>query len=738
MFVTKPSFARFAILLLILGWSAGWCRPAKAASGMVYRPSGDGLKMVIDTTWGEGFGYRPVRITATRTDTSPADRTIMVEVLIRPRHRYQGFHLRVTQEIEIPAGSGPVRTTLSVPHYSAWTVCQVNVLENGELLEKLSGLSQGWNRQDDLLAEFREGLPVVLVVGDKPPDTSRLVAPFPVEISQIYASQVTAIQRSVTPGTSVPQLPTALSRAPAELPERWIDYSSLDVVCISLAQLAQLKQARDEAFEALVRWTAAGGNLWVYGVGWDWRRLDRLEELVEFPGGEEAGDTETRGWNPPIERLYGERQLRGAWTNSSATVEDGFAGQFQVASPAAGRGKPTERQGGPGNPHFMQREYGMGLILAMAADDPFPGTLAEWRCVLNSVGPQRLLWSQRHGVSMMRPNGEYWKFLIPGVGLAPVTEFLVLITAFMLAIGPVNYWLLRRWRRLYLLVVTIPAAAAAVTFLLFAYAILADGLGTRVRVRSVTRIDQSRQQAVCWARLSYYSGLAPRRGLTFSQDVVVLPLLEMPSDEYSDPPLRRELTWEEDQRLRSGWLNSRTPTQYLTVRSRPTNRGLQLFRSPVTDKLQVKNRLGTHVDQLAVCAEDGQFYWVRDVDADETVTLQPAAPEDVRRRLRSLSADNRPELSDEVAGRYRRGILDVSYRRRRYYGGIKTLQLAQPSQLTGRMEQALEALDRSTAASAPLMTPGSYIAIVKQSPEVELGTAAANEEASFHVILGNW
>ncbi|MCH8046597.1 MAG: hypothetical protein IID44_23060 [Planctomycetes bacterium] len=32
----------------------------------------------------------------------------------------------------------------------------------------------------------------------------------------------------------------------------------------------------------------------------------------------------------------------------------------------------------------------------------------------------------------------------------------------------------------------------------------------------------------------------------------------------------------------------------------------------------------------------------------------------------------------------------------------------------------------------------SYVAIVDRSPEVELGLESAQEEASFHVIVGRW
>ena len=83
-----------------------------------------------------------------------------------------------------------------------------------------------------------------------------------------------------------------------------------------------------------------------------------------------------------------------------------------------------------------------------------------------------------HGLSLMQENRGFWRFLIPGVGMAPVNGFRVLITLFVVLIGPVNYVLLRRKRRLHLLLVMIPAGAALVTGSLFAYAMVNDRLAS--------------------------------------------------------------------------------------------------------------------------------------------------------------------------------------------------------------------------------------------------------------------
>ena len=77
--------------------------------------------------------------------------------------------------------------------------------------------------------------------------------------------------------------------------------------------------------------------------------------------------------------------------------------------------------------------------------------------VLDSMGDSRWHWYQRHGLSLKRENPDYWNFLIPG-SAGHGRAVLLLISVFVIGIGPVNYWLLRRRRQLHLLLLTIPAA----------------------------------------------------------------------------------------------------------------------------------------------------------------------------------------------------------------------------------------------------------------------------------------
>jgi hypothetical protein len=511
--------------------------------------------------------------------------------------------------------------------------------------------------------------------------------------------------------------------------------------------------------------------------------LAEVESLLGLPS-RSAGPTDkpaASGWTQPAEKLFGQ-PIRGVSSNSIdpylSIVREGMdqtlgmgmeqtvpgpekrdlvAGlaeahlELQRQLKQAGGAALTGETAPPF--HFVTRRFGMGLIVALADDDPFtggdfekawllggqhslgdrglpwgPGSL-ECSWLLNSIGARRFVWYQRHGLSAWQPNEDFWRFLIPGVGLAPVTAFRILITLFVLGIGPVNYLLLRRSKRLHLLVVTVPLSALAITLLLFGYAIVADGLGTRVRVRSFTQIDSRRGQAACWSRLSYYAGVAPFEGLRFPDEVAVIPLEYAPMDERTR---ERELIWEDDQWLASGWLASRTPAQYLTLRSRPTDLGLRI--APSKDSpgaLRIENHLKTPIQQLVLRGRGDRYFWAADVPAGGTADARPIEPGDARRRLQRTFLGHEPEYPPgmEPAGLGRSSQWRGG-RRRRGPGGPGDSVV--PQQATGLLERSL-ALARSLN-----LRPQSYVAIVDRSPEVVLGTPAAREEAGLHVILGNW
>lgn len=738
-FCAKHAGATLLMLVLCSGiGSAQVAAPPTLVSHIGYQKSGHGLNIVVDSLWVDNPGYRPLRVTLTPLAPLTADRAINVQLVLNYWERRTGLkQFRIDRQIEIPAGSGPVEAVLSVPQGMRWSDCGVMVSEDGVPLPQLSQEGRlGMRVAPFQFVDAMETLPRLLVVGDALPETARLAENLPEAMNVIVNMASQQISRPSSDATVATDgmLPTAMAVPPGDLPEQWIDYTCLDVVCLSIDQLASLGEKHPKAFEALLAWTDAGGTLWVYGIeaaNSQWGRLAELNTVLGLPVSDHVAP-ESLGWRQPEEYLLAKRKKEDPplpWNDSTivplAPDED-----------AEGEGQPGAPPPAPEPAHFVHRAYGFGMVVALAPADPFPGTKRQWRWVLSTMGANRWAWTWRHGLSTRNANGDFWDFLIPGIGLAPVVEFQVLITLFVLVIGPANYYLLRRYGRLYLLVLTIPAAAVVVVCALVGYAILSDGLGTRVRAMSVTRLDQRRGRAVCWARLSYYAGIAPSHGLVFPADTAVFPRPYQPRSE--SPWIDGDMSWWDDgQHLTRGWLSSRTPTQYLTITSRAAKGRLVIGDAAKDAKtLAVENALGCPIDMLVIRATDGTYYAASQITRDASFEASEIGLDEALAALRRRIVDRELVGRSAVSGRRDDGVFGFSERRdtRAFFFGGNNMSLVPPNSL---LESTVSDLMPTDARSWRL-EPGTYVALTAHAPELQFGVQPVDEEASLHFIMGQW
>jgi hypothetical protein len=219
---------------------------------------------------------------------------------------------------------------------------------------------------------------------------------------------------------------------------------------------------------------------------------------------------------------------------------------------------------------------------------------------------------KRTGFSQQRTNPDYWKLLIPGVGEAPVISYLLFVSLFAVVIGPINYLLLDRARRLYLLLVTVPAGAVLVTASLFAFAVVSDGLTMRLRVRSFADLDQQTGRAAVWSRQSYYAAIAPSRGLRFPEDTTVFPIVYEPGDSHHDKST--SLVWDGEQQLRGGYLSSRTASQFMVCRATNTKEKLVVREGADSSRpLTVENHLATNIKYLLLRDRRGDYFFAKSI-----------------------------------------------------------------------------------------------------------------------------
>jgi hypothetical protein len=300
----------------------------------------------------------------------------------------------------------------------------------------------------------------------------------------------------------------------------------------------------------------------------------------------------------------------------------------------------------------------------------------------------------------------------------------VLITLFALAIGPVNYFMLQRRKKLYLLIFTVPVFAGVTTVLLLGYAVASDGFALRARVRSVTLLDQVRGESVSWSRISYYAGVAPSGGLRFSRDTAVYPM-EPPGS----PGGARALNWTEGQHMTSGWLRSRTPTQLLAIAYRPSGEHLAVASSS-SGVVRVTNNLGANIRMLILAADDGATYATQDLAREQSVRLEPSDLGELHPALRKIIDSQSLEAPADLNERDL--WTGIGPRRYMYWRGGTLSDWR--NNIGEGIFQVLKSADTDNLKD--MLQPGTYIAITDQPPTVDLGVTTMQDEGSLYVIVG--
>lgn len=726
-----------------------------------------GLNVQVNTEWLDGNGYRPVTISISPLGggAAPADRTL--EVILSPRNwQWRSELITVSSSIKLEQGQTVASKTIGVPQFQQWGSIKVETYEDGRRCRDLcaEGLGIAWSGN----TSWSEAAPTILIIDSdvwqpgslpvKPttavatadtkkekrpellPDFRSLASLFSIEDA---GNGLTAADIDVTEPVDDIGLVSLLNKLnrfhivrPGAVPSNWVQLTSIDIIFVSMRDL-QLLHGNSERWEALRRWLSTGPTLCVYGVGEDFSGIPELERLFQLDAaprndrGSSSDNSPTSRWMSPRVADYANEvhSIRGVqWNN-----------QRYMPTPVPQAAPNTRRTGSlkPDNPKpFLIRGVDHGRLVAFADANPFPGKREEWCWLFNTLSTQDWMWYQRHGMSQSRENPQYWNLLIPGVGSAPVSSFLVLISLFVIVIGPVNYFMLQQRRRLYLLLLTVPLGAGVITCALFCYALVSDGLGVRVRARSLTHIDQTNGRTVSWSRQSYYAGLAPSAGMSYPVDAAIFPLDHRPTGHRGEPrELGRRIRWGSEQRLMHGYLNSRSTSQVMVIESRDTNLVIDVDEPAAGSTTpHVTNRLGVDIEQLLLCSSDGRSLACGKLPPERSVQLHAIDEEEFRTRWNSLFMSNRLQFPigfDPNQVENASALFGNSYR---WWQRIDN-GLPEPTTATSVLERGLRNVSDFKVNA---MRPRSYIAIVRQAPNASLGIESVAEEASFHVVTGDW
>ncbi len=592
---------------------------------------------------------------------------IRIKVLNRGNPRTLRFvfssdiYSRMSVERTIQAGSSPVRFSLLIPCAGMTGYGSLQVYVDGSRVRDL---------------EESIAFPSGYGYGDLGPGTL-LISPAGTDWSNFYAGLDLFVWGPPEPEESSSSLSAYrgshdenhMEIEPAELPEEWQAYTGLDLVLVSLQQWPQLPQTVQKG---LVKWVETGGTILIYPEDAQQKQYDPIQS---------ASDART------LNNLLGLSSAGESWRN----------------------GRPA-----------IQRKCMLGKIY-LTKDNPLTSySDMEWKDFFMQSS-DHLLWTKRHGFSATEPTSHFLNFLIPSVKAVPVIAFLVLISFFVIMIGPVNYFTLWIKKRLYLLIITIPLIAMITSLSLLGYSVIAHGFSTRARLRSLTLLDQTTNRSVTMSRIALYSGLAPSDGLKYSQDSAVFPIWA-PDTELG----AARVDWTNLQHFSSGWLRSRTRTQFL-VTQHNQNRG-RLDITTSNGKVTVSNGLEWKLTMLLVKADDEQYYVASNLAAGDSAVLKPVTDDHIYQlgKLITDKALSPPKIA--VGSDYTSPYATVTPA----YGLMHSHRPINYS--TNLAEKVFSKL--SARRAPPPLPKRSYIAVLGETPDIDVGLDAFSAEASLHVLLG--
>lgn len=382
------------------------------------------------------------------------------------------------------------------------------------------------------------------------------------ELSHALKTGLITVKQSVAVGAKLiehPNTEVAL-RSLDELCSRIDVYTSLDAVLVDLRD----KQPEQEKLAVLLDWVRVGG-----------RAIFIDDRSVE--GG--------LGRLPVFEGAFEERLLF-----NPRNVEHGYRCGHGVlfhhqVDGAEGEGQPLD----------------LPLAAQHAARDAvwYPGA---------SVVPTE---GWRH---------ESWTVEIPGIGELPLVTFLGILLVFALVIGPLNFYILARFKRPNMLLLTIPVASLGCSILIVVFGIMHEGLGVRSASCSHTVLDQRIQRHATVERMSFYAGISPAAGLVPGASTVVLP------EDFREPRTFRVDEREGTRRLGGAFLPVRVVEPQLrlaTAAGRPRLL-VDAAREGQDAHLEVTNGLGVPIESLMLRDASGFYHELAAPIADgEAQVLEP-------------------------------------------------------------------------------------------------------------------
>ncbi|MEM6980926.1 MAG: hypothetical protein AAF539_14795 [Planctomycetota bacterium] len=397
-----------------------------------------------------------------------------------------------------------------------------------------------------------------------------------------------------------------------QLPLDWRGYQAWDVLVVHQSQWRQWQNGSEAFMTAIRDWVSCGGNLVIRG-----------HESTESMWGPPQDDQPVLDGSK-IKDLQRQMQVQRFQSDGTPLVVDETFGRDLIGTIANSlmafdTGRLVADDG------VRLSSYVAGLVIDLpvrAATEPVH--VVDWSFVETALR-WRISSILRRGSDPTLGNQRFNQWLIPGVSEPPVYTFMGLLGLFVIAVGPIAYRKTTRSGRGYLMFLIAPALAITTTGLMLIYGVLADGLGTQARVRQITWVDGSLGDAATRTRATYFAGIRPADGLTFSNqsDVTIYANNEGKSweDQFDKRFSERgTISINDDQAgFSSMFLPSRRQQQFVSHRPHREWGRIQVQSAAGSaSTIELQSDGAPALTSLIVRDRDGQYFSCRQLDHNAT------------------------------------------------------------------------------------------------------------------------
>ena len=503
--------------------------------------------------------------------------------------------------------------------------------------------------------------------------------------------------------------------SPNDVPENWLGLSAADIIFVSFDDLKAIEANSPKRMDAIRKWTTVGGTLVVNNCGDQFKEANKVRSMVtEQP---RALAQKRTPWYVPRKKLSNiasvidDENLVNSSNGSYVNGDYIFRNPEELVKIADEKALNKIAKENENGVAFCDYLHGR---LVVTGNDMLAWDVSDWALLLNTISQKQNLTRNQIGsvTELRQPNVD---FAIPGVGSPPVNLFQILITMFLLVVGPISYALLKRKQRLQLLFATAPLFSLLACLALVTYAVISDGFQVRGRVSSISSIDHVSGKSVTFTRHAHYSGITPRP-YEFKSDQFVV------NEQSYGSPKSIYVQTNEKTEVFGGEIQPRTPHQLAVIQADETEAGLQLLIS-AEGLPTVTNNFG-HTVRLAYFVVGDTFYRIRELEPGQAQAGEKIPKKDAQVK----------KIVQELSPKIDYGDYVPSNQNNRFYyyrsGNQQTFG-------TGLGDRTLNELQRGNFRSF-LKGDRTYLAILEDSDLSHTPQENIDYKLKMHVVGGKW